>query len=760
MKISNYQYLGQEIDISNYFYEIGNLYFNAEDMIDYDRKNHKGKIRFKRNERKGRLAFNLYTCPFEESQSWSFPPAYEDTPVYEVKFSFAASNIFRIHTVYSYVENRKDASIILKNMGDFDQYDVVETENCVEMKTEDLQVILNKKPFRIIIKNKDGEILTQTIAQGDSNSLLNCNPIPFSYVRTAGNMNKYAAVTFRISPDEHFYGTGESFTKLVKTGQKIVLLIKDANGVQTQDMYKPIPFYMSSRGYGIFTHTSAPVTFDLGYSFQEAQTIFVGEEEMDIFIIAGTPKKILYSYTELTGRAEMLPLWTFGLWMSRITYNSEKQVREVAEKMKEYQVPCDVIHLDTGWFEEDWQCDYEFSHTRFDNPEKMIQNLKNDGYHICLWQLPYFTPKNRYYKEIVENGYAVAGQDRMLPTDDAILDFTNPKTVKWYQERIKQLLEKGVDAIKADFGEGAPIHGRYHNGKSGKTEHNLYPLRYNRAVSEVIKETTGNAIIWARSAWAGSQQYPLHWGGDCENTDMGMLSSLRGGLSLGMCGFTFWSHDAGGFVRKSKEELYRRWMFMSIFSSHIRCHGQPPKEPWYYSEEFLDCFRRQIQFRYQLLPYIYAQSLKSVEIGIPVMRSMFLEFPEDRNCYELETQYMFGEDILVAPMFEEGKNFRQVYVPAGTWVNLQDPAQKYAGGKWHQIEKGILEGVALVREESVIPMVKWAQNTEKIDWSTLKYFCFKEEPAKIRGTGLNFEKNCWFDISEKNLKEIPIKYWI
>lgn len=739
MKTYNYEYLGQEKDISDHFYEIGNTYFNIQEMTNFDAKNLTGTIKFDRYERKARVSFNGHTVPFAESQSWTFPPAYSDKPEHPITLSFVDDNIVRIRTSYNHRPLRNEPSIMLISESKSVKFSKEQTETGIILSTSALSVELVFSPFSLIIKDSMGKVLTQTLNYNDGMNLLNCNPLPFSYVRDGKDMKKYSAASFSIFPGEHFYGLGESFTQLDKTGQKIQLWTRDAHGVESQDMYKPIPFYMSSRGYGIFAHTSASVTCDLGHSYQEAQTIFIGDDNVDLFVMAGSPKEILTSYSTLTGHSEMPPLWSFGLWMGRITYESEAQAKDVAKKLKEYRIPCDVIHLDTGWFEKDWSCDYKFAATRFENPQQMVTDLKKEGYHISLWQLPYFTPSNALYEEIIQNDLAVKNSDGKMPTDDAILDFSNPQAVTWYQEKIKSLLNMGVSAIKVDFGEAAPITGAYHSGKSGAHEHNLYPLRYNKAVADITKEVNDESIIWARSAWAGSQRYPLHWGGDCENTNMGMLTSLRGGLSLGMSGFTFWSHDAGGFVRKSPEELYKRWMFMAIFTSHIRCHGWPPKEPWNYSEEFLQLFREQMELRYKLMPYIYAQGAQSAALGHPMMKSMFLEFPNDRNCTSIEDQYMFGNDMLIAPLFEDNAKQRDVYLPEGIWIDFFTH-KCYEGGRWYTMDANQLQGIALVKDGSVIPMVDTALTTKDINWSTVKYHWYTVDETIC--TGVEFNQLC------------------
>jgi alpha-D-xyloside xylohydrolase len=496
-------------------------------------------------------------------------------------------------------------------------------------------------------------------------------------------------------------------------------------------MYKPIPFFLSSRGYGMFLHTSAPITCDFGNYFSSVNSLMLGDDELDLFVFLGSPKDILDEYTKLTGKSPMPPLWSFGLWMSRCTYNSEKQVRDVAQRLRKNRIPCDVIHLDTGWFETDWRCDYQFSSSRFADPKKMIADLKTDGFHISLWQLPYFVPKNTLFDELVAKGLVVRDPKGNLPYEDAVLDFSNPKTVQWYQDKLAGLLQLGVGAIKVDFGEAAPNNGLFASGRTGFYEHNLYPLRYNKAVAEITKQVTGENIIWARSAWAGSQRYPLHWGGDAENTDDGMAAELRGGLSLGLSGFSFWSHDVGGFVARASEDLYRRWLAFGVLTSHTRCHGTAPKEPWEYSQAFMDTFRRIDELKYQLMPYVYAQAKDSSERGLPMLRALFIEYPQDPGSWLIDDEYLFGSSILVAPLLHEGATGRDVYLPPGTWLDYQD-GKTHTGG-WQHIEAGALPVVMLVREGAAIPLLDLAQSTQQMDWSRLSLRVFATDSASAKG---------------------------
>ena len=480
----------------------------------------------------------------------------------------------------------------------------------------------------------------------------------------------------------------------------------DPNGTQNETMYKPIPFFLSSRGYGVFMHTSSPITADVGKYFTPVNALQIGDDDLDLFVFLGEPKEIIDEYTDLTGKASMPPLWSFGFWMSRITYLSEDEVRGVADSLRHYEIPSDVIHLDTGWFGVDWRSDYTFSEERFDDPAQMIADLKDRGLHVSLWQLPYFTPQNDLFPEIVNNGYAVKDHEGDLPYEDAVLDFSNPDAVDWCQGKIERLLEMGVGAIKVDFGEAAPYDGQYHSGRAGFYEHNLYPLRYNKVVANITEAVNGNGFIWARSAWAGSQRYPVHWGGDAASTNTAMAATLRGGLSLGLSGFSFWSHDIGGFVESASENLYRRWTPFGMLSSHVRSHGAPPTEPWLYSDAVLQDFRQADNLCYRLMPYIYAQAKQATQTGLPDGARAVHRIP-GRPAWQIDDQYLFGSDILVAPLFED-QSARAVYLPEGSWIDYQT-GEVYEEG-WHTIAAGAIPVVMLVKEGTTSSRTSTSRN--------------------------------------------------
>jgi alpha-D-xyloside xylohydrolase len=724
--------LNDPVDVSGDFRDLANTYYLADRVAEFDPATHAGKISYQRAQYFTRQAFDNMLAVLKPVAANEFPEReYAANPALPFSIEFVSPRTLRIRAASGPEFHPAAQSLMLAGpVAKDDSWKYSKVEGGHRYASQFGSVTLLENPFHIEIRDAQGRLLTKTDHALD-NSTTYTPIVPFSFVRRAADYSRSMNAAFTLSPGEKIFGCGESFTGLDKRGQRLVLWTDDPNGIQNQGMYKPIPFFMSSRGYGMFLHTSSPITCDFGNYFSGVNAMMVGDDELDLFVFLGSPKEVLDQYTTLTGKAPMPPLWSFGLWMSRCTYSSEAQVREVAAKLRQNRVPCDVIHLDTGWFETDWRCDYQFSTTRFSDPQKMITDLKNDGFHISLWQLPYFVPKNTLFSELVEKGMVVRDPKGNLTYEDAVLDFSNPATLEWYQGKLANLLKMGVGAIKVDFGEAAPNNGIFASGRTGFYEHNYYPLRYNKAVADITRKTTGENIIWARSAWAGSQRYPIHWGGDAENTDSGMAAELRGGLSFGLSGFTFWSHDVGGFVARASDDLYRRWLAFGVLSSHTRCHGTAPKEPWEYGQAFMDDFRRTDELKYQLMPYVYAQAMDSAQHGLPMVRALFVEYPDDPGSWLVEDEYLFGSGILVAPLLEENTVARNVYLPPGNWIDYQTGVS-YSGG-WRKIQAGRIPVVMLVRDGTVIPQIKPAQSTMQMDWSNLELVVFSTTEAAAKG---------------------------
>lgn len=710
--------LGEPIDMSIDFKDFHNTFFFADKVASFNGAEGKGKISWKRTSLYTRQAFNVNTILPQDLKMLDFPgEAYEQNPELDFSVDFVTPRTLRIRMLTTPVQPKPfDSPMLVKEPGKDSSWKYSKTGNTHTYKSNYGSIEIEENPFRITLKDEKGKRLTDTWRWCDNDSS-QVKVIPFNFIKRGLDNSRAINPVFSLSPGEKIFGCGESVTKLDKRGQKVNLFVTDPQGPETDQMYKPVPFFMSNRGYGIFMHTSAPVTCDFGNTYVGANKLFMGDEALDLFIFIGEPKDILNEYTEIVGKPSMPPLWSFGTWMSRITYFEQSEGYDVAAKLRSYKIPSDVIHFDTGWFETDWQCDYKFAPSRFSNPQKMIDDLKKDGFHISLWQLTYFTPKNKFFNEIIEKNLHVKNSKGEMPYEDAVLDFSNLETVKWYQEKLAGLLKMGVGAIKVDFGEAAPMEGFYASGRGGWYEHNLYPLRYNKAVADITKEVNNENIIWARSAWAGSQRYPLHWGGDAANTDIGMDATLRGGLSFGLSGFFFWSHDIGGFVVAAPENLYRRWLPFGFLTSHSRAHGAPPKEPWLYNDNFVKAFRESAEMKYKLMPYIYAQAKLCTEKGLPMVRALFVEYPDDPGAWLVEDQYLFGADILVAPMMEAGTE-RNVYLPKGNWIDYQS-GKIYQQG-WNVIEAGKIPAIILVREGAVIPHAQLAQSTDKINWSDIE----------------------------------------
>lgn len=488
---------------------------------------------------------------------------------------------------------------------------------------------------------------------------------------------------FHADPGEAFAGTGERFLELDLSGRTIDLINQDALGVNTPRSYKNVPFYLSSRGYGVFVHTSAPMTISFKGVSTRAVSLSTDEDRLDLFLIGGrTPEAVLRGYRQITGFPPELPLWSYGTWMSRMTYFSAEEVDQIADRLRAEHYPCDVIHIDTGWFEKDWVCEWRFSKERFPDPEGFMHRLRERGFRVSLWQNPNLGADNRLIPEAVAKGYiprppVAAGaseSDFAAASLTGQIDFTNPEAVAWYQSLLRDLFRQGAAVIKTDFGEEIRDDVVYHAMDARKLR-NLYGLLYQRAAFEETDRSTGEPIIWARAGWAGAQRYPLHWGGDAAATWDGLAGSIRGGLHLGVSGFGYWSHDVPGFHgvpdfmnTRPDSELYLRWTQFGVLSSHLRYHGTHPREPWFYPD-VAPLVREWLKLRYAIIPYILREAATMTSTGMPLMRALFFHHPDDPWCRRIDDEYFLGGDLLVAPFTSSG-GWRPVYLPEGTWVDL------------------------------------------------------------------------------------------
>ena len=525
---------------------------------------------------------------------------------------------------------------------------------------------------------------------------------------------RYMVEQLELGLGESVYGLGEQFTPFVKNGQTVGIWNEDG-GTASQQAYKSIPFYLTNSGYGVLVDTFGDLEFEIASEKVECVQFSVPGERLGYYLIAGeNPKEAVSRYCALTGKPALPPAWSFGLWLttSFTTNYDEATTSSFIQGMKDRSIPLSVFHFDCYWMRAYHWCDFIWDSETFPDPAGMIRRYHENGLKICVWINPYIAQQSYLFREGMEQGYLVRKTDGSVWQTDlwqpgmALVDFTNPQAVQWYQGKLAALLEMGVDCFKTDFGERVPVRGiQWFSGADPMDMHNYYSYLYNRAVFSLLEEQKGknNAVLFARSATVGGQQFPAHWGGDCAASYPSMAETLRGGLSLACSGFGFWSHDISGFEQTATPDLYKRWCQFGLLSSHSRLHGSSSyRVPWNFDEEACTVLREMAELKCRLMPYLYRQAVIAHEDGIPMLRPMFLEFPEDRSCHPLDMQYMLGDSLLAAPVFHEDGTV-EYYLPAGKWVNLLT-GQTLEGPGWH---KGTFDYHTLplmVRPNSILPV--------------------------------------------------------
>ncbi len=547
-----------------------------------------------------------------------------------------------------------------------------------------------------------------------------------------------------LKSSEAIYGLGEKFGGLNRRGQLVTNWNRDAIGVNAEISYKNTPFAWSTAGWGLYVHTPARVTHGAGYAPWSHRTyvLKVDDPNLDLFLFAGeTPAAIVERYTWLTGRAPELPRWSYGMWMSKAFYATAGELQEVAGKLRERRIPCDVITLDgRAWHKPETRFDFAWDPERYPDPAGFVAGLRQQHHlRLCLWEYPYLSTRNPLFAELDAKGYFLKNPDgstyihRWFPPPmdtlvphlqpSAIIDFTNPEAYAWFRDMHRPLIEMGVAVMKTDYGEAVPEEVVGCNGDRGRRLHNAYALLYNRCTYEAFERySPDGGIVWGRAAWTGSQACPLQWGGDPQSDWEGLAGSIRGGLSWGMSGTPYYAHDIGGFYGaqvgqvlgsgKADPELYVRWAQAGIMASHTRFHGVGPREPWEYGEEVEGIVRSWLGWRYRLIPYLEACAAEAHQTGLPLMRAMPLAFPDDPAAWAFETQYLLGPALLVCPVLQAGGAVR-VYLPAGAWYDLWTGERLEGGRVIEQVMP--LERIPLYgREGSTLLLGPAAQHTGEL----------------------------------------------
>lgn len=651
-----------------------------------------------------------------------------DGPPATLRLDFVTPEIVRLRSAPGPVAD-EPTPIVVGTFAAPVALDVTQDDGAVTVSTSALRVVVTREPLQLRVHGRDGRLVFAT-RPPDLEALRRpeeqWNPseqrwnffhrYAYPWGWTADRQRAFAS--FQLAHDEHIYGLGETYGELDKRGTEQRLWLQEAFSNTSPASYKQVPFYVSTRGYGLLVNSSNALKVNVGNLDHTALSLIVDDTDaLDCYLVYGpTIAEILPRYTQLTGAPAVPPRWTFGLWMSRITYRTQEEVERVAHELREHRIPCDVIHIDTGWFLTEYVCDWRFG-PQFPDPEGMVQRLRDLGFRVSLWQWPNVRVDSPAFAEGLAHGYfarRTSGHVYLQPggygEDAALVDYSNPEAVAWYQDKLRSLFALGIAAIKVDYGEGAPPDAVY-AGVPSAAMHNRYPLLYGRAVWEVTEEARGEgqAVLWARSAWAGSQRYPVHWSGDGVARYEDLACVLRAALSFGLSGFPFYSHDIGGFTGLPTPELYVRWAQLGAFSSHARTHGMPPREPWAYGERAEDIVRRYLELRSRLMPYLWSEAVACGRTSLPMVRALVIDYQDDPVALTIDDQYMFGSALLVAPVLDEAER-RRVYLPHGRWVDHRSGAL-LDGGRFLEVEAPLDTLPLFVKAGAVLPLGPVMQHT-------------------------------------------------
>ena len=662
----------------------------------------------------------LYTVPYIDDERRA------GGPVLEFFLSAPRADILRTQ-VYHYMGSAKKEPQFDLAMEDL-PLEVTEFEGGLTVKSGRLELKITKAPASFTYYY-DGKKITN-IGDRFGHAMVSTMQTP---------EGPYMRCQFDVDIGEKLYGLGERFTPFVKNGQVVDMWNEDG-GTCSEIAYKNVPFYLSSKGYGLLVNSSGKVSYELCSEVVTRAQFSLPGEKLDFMVIGGGDgKSVLQNYTALTGRPALPPAWSFGLWLttSFTTDYDEKTVRSFVDGMAQRNIPLHVFHFDCFWMKENEWCNFTWDEAMFDDAPAMLRRMKEErNLHICVWINPYIGQKSPLFKEGMKNGYLLkrpngdVWQWDLWQAGMGIVDFTNPAAWAWYQEKLRALLDQGVDCFKTDFGERIPTDVVYYDGSDPELMHNYYPYLYNKCVFDLLEayKGRGQACLFARSATVGGQKFPVHWGGDCSSNYLSMAESLRAGLSLCLSGFGFWSHDISGFEGTAPADVYKRWAAFGLLSTHSRLHGSNSyRVPWLFGEEAVDVLRKFTNLKCTLMPYLYSAAVEAHQTGVPAMRAMLLEFPEDIPCQDLDRQYMLGERLLVAPVFTKEGDV-DYYLPAGTWTNLLDN-RVVEGGRWLHEVHDFMSLPLMVRENTLLPIGADDQNVE-YDYGkdlTLHLFALKDQ---------------------------------
>ncbi|MFG1750718.1 TIM-barrel domain-containing protein [Streptosporangium sandarakinum] len=606
---------------------------------------------------------------------------------------------------------RSAAAISMVTPGGFAGARVETGDGAITVDAGSLRAEITLSPWHLRFTDASGATLLEQ-DRGHTDISGRMRTLPFGRSSADGAVAAYHE-SFAAPADEAFGGFGESFTPLDKRGQRPVMWNFDAFGAESQRAYKNVPFYLSSRGYGVTVDSGTPVEFDVCQSTHSCVQIVVPDDLIDYYVIAGpAPAEVLDRFDRLTCPPLLPPKWAFGTWISSGFFvDTQERVLNRARTIRERGIPCDVLHLDTYWQTDGHWSDLRWDAENLPDPGAMLAELDRMGFKVCLWMNPYVSHLSPAFAEAAENGHFLRRPDGEVYVADCwhgsyppcgIVDFTNPAAAEWFRGLLRPLLEQGVRVFKTDFAEGVPHDAVASNGMTGADLHNVYALLFNDLVSEVTREVAGHGMVWARSSFLGGQRHAAQWGGDTYTSYPAMGSTLRGGLSHGLSGVPFWSHDAGGFTGRPTDDLYVRWMQFGALSPLVRLHGTTSREPREFPEVEAEAVAA-LRLRHRLMPYIYTAAVEAARTGAPMMRALCVDHPGDPVAWQADLEYLLGRDLLVAPMTSPD-GVRKVYLPEGDWVDHWT-GEVLSGGRYVTVSAPLDRIPLFVRYGALIPVL-------------------------------------------------------
>lgn len=709
---------------------------------------------------------------FEEISSTNDNAVELATTMGRVQIQFCTPSIVRFRTSWS--NSFEEDEHLMVNRYDWPEtdYDVEDKKESLIFTTEELKIQIQKQPFAIEIFNKEGELLNSE--KSEKNDL------------GAFSIEEKIGAKKRLAPDEHVFGFGERMDFLDRRGKKVSLDVGRGLGKPhiigaynvLEANYAPVPFFMSTKGYGIFFHNSYKTTWDMGLSDNKSYSFEAAGGELDYYFIYG-PKfpKILDGYTSITGKSPLLPKFALGLHVGTYsggTWGHEEKTSEnypvaLVKKFRDLEIPIDILHLDSTWriFGENGgsgATTFEWRET-FDNTEQMFDSIYDMNINMMgLHVRPRFDNGNklRLLDKAREAGH-------VYPEDDnpgEFVNFFDEESVDWWWENgAMNVVKEGAMFFKTDEGSafGRKANESNKTGPQGKeieSLHNLFPLAYAKAAFTKFQEHNNmRGMNHTREGYAGIQRYPFIWAGDWPSEWQYFEPVIKGGLNIGISGVGYWSHNMGGFEHVADPELYIRWVQFGMMSPIAHLFGMEHpnyKEPWNYGEEAQKIFKQYDELRYSLIPYLYSNSYEMHKTGMPLMRALVLEYQDDPNVYEITDQYLLGGDLLICPVTTKDAKTRTVYLPEGKWINYWT-GEKFEGKQYLNVLTPIEEMPIFVKAGAIIPtqeVVNYVGEKE-IDEIILDVYPEGESSFKLYdddGESLDYQ-NGEFSISEIKMKE-------